>query len=123
MSIKIEELKVGSFYRGKGKKGQKCSNARSPFYGRYLDRKITALRYSYELDNIEVDFEVKSTKGRTQTKTATIAKFIKWTQGEVDEDEGVTKLDLSDPKDEKRFNRSALQLGLSEDRKVWRQPR
>ena len=121
MAIKIEELKVGAFYRGKGKKGQRCANARSPFYGFYLDRKITALRYSHELDDIEVDFEVRSTRGRVQTKTVTVYRFIKWTRGEVNEEVKKQELEF-DPKGEMKLQKSASKLGLSDDRKTWRQP-
>lgn len=122
MATKIEELKVGAFYRGKGKKGQRCANARSPFYGFYLDRKITALRYSNELNDIEVDFEVRSTRGRNQTKTVTVYRFIKWTQGEVNEDMGPVPGDPLQPAFIRRAQGAARDLGLSDDRKRWQLP-
>ncbi len=123
MQTKVEEVKVGDFYRGKGKKGQRCSNARSPFYGYYLDRKVTALRYNADLDDIEVDFEVRSTRGRIQTKTTTIFRFVKWTKGRVDEDMGPTSSNLMRPTSTRGTQRAARDLGLSDDRQRWQLPK
>ena len=123
MPLKVEELKVGAFYRGKGKKGQKCSNGRSPFYGQYLDRKVTSLRYSKELDDIEVDFEVRSTRGRVQTKTTTVYRFIKWTKGEVSENMGHLSGSALQSASARGAQRTARDLGLSDDRQRWQLPK
>ena len=124
MPIRIEEINVGDFFRGKGKKGQRCSNGRSPFYGQYLDRKVTALRFNDVLDDIEVDFEVRSTRGRTQTKTTTLWRFIKWTKGKVEDAHlGFKPGDTLQPTSPGRAQRTARDLGLSDDRQRWQLPK
>lgn len=119
MKNNIDELTVGASYRGKGKKGMRCSNARSQFYGQYLDRKIIAIRYIHDLKTIEVDFEVRSTRGKTQTKTTTIRRFVKWTQGEVDENMGHTPNNPMQPTSSRRAQRASRNLDLSDDRERW----
>jgi hypothetical protein len=117
----IVEIKIGDKFRGKGKKGQRCMNPRSPFYGQYLDRTVTAFRYNHDLKTIEVDFEVRSTRGKLQTKTTTIGRFIKWSQGESPKDEnlGPRPFGFMQSALTRRTQRASRHLRISHNEQGW----
>lgn len=98
------QIKVGTTYRGKKRK--RVTNARSRYFGRYLDKKVINIK-----DNI-VYFETIHALYGEKEGSSSMKRFLKWAGDEVNENLGSTSKSIMQEAPARRTQGATRNLGI-----------